>query len=481
MPRRRTIAALTATTIAVAAGAYVAADVYDVVPGVLTIAEPVDPDTLPSRVPDPEVTGIVAVPAPARSEPLARPDPAAPVPDQAALAAVVEEQLADPGFFGSAVVEIADGPSGEVLYALDPDRPVTPASTQKLLSGAAILHTLDPGSRLTTSAVRTGVDTVALVAGGDTMLAPGAGDADAVEGRAGLADLAEQVVERLGREGPLPEALTVSVEMTYAAGPRYAPRWNMEDVRLGYNQGVTMIGLAGQRPRPFEPSPPEPEIEAVAAFAAALTEAGIPSSVADEPVLTSAVSGPRLGAVRSATVAEITELAMADSDNALTEGLARQASASVAGPTDFAGVARFVVDRVAGLGIDTTGVDLADTSGMTYDQLLPARVVSDLLTMATTGADPVLAPLVAELPVAGLSGTLDERFLASSARAVAGIPRAKTGTINATAALAGTTVTRDGRLLTYVVIADRVPREGRLEARIALDRLVAALTECGCQ
>ena len=481
MPRRRTIAALTATTIAVAAGAYVAADVYDVVPGVLTIAEPVDPDTLPAPVPDPEVTGIVAVPAPARSEPLARPDPSAPVPDQAALAAVVEEQLAAPGFFGSAVVEIADGPSGEVLYALDPDRPVTPASTQKLLSGAAILHTLDSGSRLTTSAVRTGGDTVALVAGGDTMLAPGAGDAGAVEGRAGLADLAEQVVERLGREGPLPEALTVSVEMTYAAGPRYAPGWNMEDVRLGYNQGVTMIGLAGQRPRPFEPSPPEPEIEAVGAFAAALTEAGIPSSVAAEPVLTSAVSGPRLGAVRSATVAEITELAMADSDNALTEGLARQASASVGGPTDFAGVAQFVVDRVAGLGIDTTGVDLADTSGMTYDQLLPARVVSDVLTMATTGADPVLAPLVAQLPVAGLSGTLDERFLASPARAVAGIPRAKTGTINATAALAGTTVTRDGRLLTYVVIADRVPREGRLEARIALDRLVAALTECGCQ
>ena len=213
----------------------------------------------------------------------------------------------------------------------------------------------------------------------------------------------------------------------------------------------------------------------------ALTDAGVPAEVAADPVLTSAASGPRLGAVRSATVAEITALAMADSDNALTEGLTRQASASVGGPTDFEGVARFVVDTVADLGVDVTGAVLTDTSGMTYDQLLPARVVSDLLTLATTGADPVLASLVAGLPVAGLSGTLDERFVATSTRAVAGIPRAKTGTINATAALAGTTVNRDGRLLTFVVIADRVPREGRLAARLALDRLVTALTECGCR
>lgn len=481
MPRRRTIAALTATALVAASAAYVTADVLDVVPGVLTIDRPVDPATLAPPVAQPEATGIVDVPQPTPAEPLDRADPAAPAPDPAALAAVVTEQLAAPGFFGSAVVQVADGLTGEVLYALDADRPVTPASTQKLLSGAAVLHTLDPEGRLTTSVVRTGPATVALVVGGDTMLAPGEGDPTAVEGHAGLADLAAQVVERLRRDGPLPEALTVGLDMTYAAGPRYAPRWNMEDIRLGYNQGVTMIGLAGQRPRPFEPSPPEPELEAARAFAAALTAAGVPATVAAEPVLVSAATGPRLGAVTSATIAEITALAMADSDNALTEALTRQASASRGGPTDFEGVARFVVDTVASLGIDVTGAVLTDSSGMTYDQLLPAGVISAVLTRATTGADPVLAPLVAELPVAGLSGTLDERFLTASTRVVAGIPRAKTGTINATAALAGTTLTRDGRLLTFVVIADEVPREGRLAARVALDDLVTALTECGCR
>jgi len=117
---------------------------------------------------------------------------------------------------------------------------------------------------------------------------------------------------------------------------------------------------------------------------------------------------------------------------------------------------------------------------MTYDQVLPARVITDVILLATTGKDPRLTDLIADLPVGGLDGTLHDRYLGKSTQAVGGIPRAKTGTINATIALAGTTMSRDGRLLAFNVIADAVPREGRLQARLALDRLVTALTECGC-
>lgn len=480
MPRGRTIAALTATALVVAAAGYVTADIYDVAPGVLTIDRPVDPDTLPELEPDPEVVGLVAVPAPVSGMPLAGLGADAPLPDREALAARIDAQLEQPGLFDAAAVIIADGPTGEVLYEHEPDRPVTPASTQKLLSGAAVLMTLDPTSRLTTSAVRTGDNMIALVAGGDTMLARGHGDTDVVEGYAGLANLAEQVVTRLAGDAEPPEEVTVSVDVSYAAGPRYSPNWNMEDIAVGYNQGVAMIGLAGQRPRPFHPAPREPEKEAVKAFAAALTKAGLPATVAKEPVLTEAVTGQRVGAVRSATIAELVALAMDDSDNALTEGLARQASASLDGPTDFAGVTAFILDTVEALGVDVSGAALTDASGMSYHQVIPARVISDVLVLGTTGAEPRLTPLVADLPVAGLTGTLHDRYHATSTRAVAGIPRAKTGTINATIALAGTTISRDGRLLTFVTIAYAVPREGRLDARLALDRLTVALTECGC-
>ena len=59
-----------------------------------------------------------------------------------------------------------------------------------------------------------------------------------------------------------------------------------------------------------------------------------------------------------------------------------------------------------------------------------------------------------------------------------GLVRAKTGTLTGVSALAGTTVTRDGRLVFFALLADQV--QSTLDARAALDAAAVALAACRC-
>jgi D-alanyl-D-alanine carboxypeptidase/D-alanyl-D-alanine-endopeptidase (penicillin-binding protein 4) len=474
---RRVVASFLA--LVVLAACYLALDVADVVPGILTRDRPVT--ALPQ--PEPSATATATIPRPlASTAPLAS-ESTAPVPTRVGLRNHLATALDDPALGSSLGVSIRDGRTGKALLERDADTPRVPASTVKLLTAAAVGATLDPAQKLVTSVVRGSTpEEVVLRAGGDTMLARGRGKPTAVEGRAGLADLAKTVAAAL----PAGTAkVTLRLDLSYAAGPRYAPGWAMADVAMGYTQGVSMVGLAGQRPRPFHPSPARPEREVAAAFRAALAKEGItvtlaPESTWDRPAPDGATV---LGEVESASVADVLALAMHDSDNALTEGLARQAAVAAGGETSFEAVVAFVLATVEEQGIDVSGVTMRDTSGLSSGQAVPARVLADLLALGTTGKQEGMAHTLAGLPVAGLEGTLHDRFAAAGTRPAAGIARAKTGTLTGASALAGTLVDRDGRLLSYVVLADRVtPTQlGTVAARAALDRFVAALATCGCR
>ena len=70
-------------------------------------------------------------------------------------------------------------------------------------------------------------------------------------------------------------------------------------------------------------------------------------------------------------------------------------------------------------------------------------------------ARPDLRALLSGLPVAGVSGTLDECFTAPETLAGRGVVRAKTGTIRGVNTLAGYVVTADGHdNLTRTAFAD---------------------------
>ena len=136
------------------------------------------------------------------------------------------------------------------------------------------MATMDPQLRLTTRAV-TGATShdVVLVAGGDTLLAPGRGTPTAVAGRAGLDDLARQTAAALTARGV--RSIRLHLDDRLAPGPRYAPAWEPVDIAAGLTGAVAMMGLSTQRPRPGTASPSDPAMSAARAFRSALGRHGI--------------------------------------------------------------------------------------------------------------------------------------------------------------------------------------------------------------
>jgi D-alanyl-D-alanine carboxypeptidase/D-alanyl-D-alanine-endopeptidase (penicillin-binding protein 4) len=471
----RRAVALPLALVLLGATGYAVADVADVVPGIVTRDRPPAPTATPGSTASPT---WLPLPRPTATAATA---PAPGAPTAAGLAAALSGPLSDPAL-GSVGISVRDGVTGAELWARSPARPRTPASTAKLLAALAVTRTLDMGDTMTTSVVagsRPGE--VVLVAGGDTLLASGAGR-PGTAGRAGLADLADQVAAALTASGV--GAVTLRTDLRYAAGPAYPDTWPRGDVAAGFTRAVTMLALADSRPEPGRPAPVDPAREAAQRLAALLTERGHRATLAPGAPAAGGAGEPTvLGTVRSAPYADVLALALDDSDNALTENLVRQAMADAGVPTaGQGGTAAFVTAQARAAGLDTTGMVLEDASGLSPGQRVSVRTLSQVLRLAVEGTPPGLRDAVAALPVAGLTGTLADRFDAAGTRGVAGIPRAKTGTLTGASGLAGTTVDARGHPLAFVVLADDVPAsEGTLEARAALDRIAAALTRCGCR
>ena len=117
---------------------------------------------------------------------------------------------------------------------------------------------------------------------------------------------------------------------------------------------------------------------------------------------------------------------------------------------------------LASAGVPRTGFDFSDGSGMsTYNRVAPRAAVTFLRWVA---AQPWSAAWRATLPVAGVDGTLRNRFKDSPLK---GRLFAKTGTINATYALSGYLTAKSGRTLTFSIFANDVPEETK--AREAMD------------
>ena len=453
--------------------AYVTLDVYDVVPGVLTRAAATRPAV---PVPGRTTVGPSVAPPQAPAAPEAVGADTGPVPGTASLKARIQAAEKAAGLTGKVAMTVRDANSGTDLYDQGVGTAMTPASTTKLLTAWAISHTLPLEGTFTTKVVSTAPGSVVLVAGGDTCINPKAGDPNAVCGRAGVGDLATQVAAGLKKQGR--NTVRLAYDASYAPGPATAPGWGQDLLDQGFTTRIAMLGLSTQHAE-TGPAVANPDASTTAALATALRAKGI--AVTTRAPTTATAGAVTLASVQSAPLLDQLGFALQESDNAMIESLARQAAYRSGTRADSeAALTGWVRSRLAAGGFDLAGVKLADVCGLSDGTTLTARLLGDLLTSATTGKDPLFAPVLTRLAVGGWSGTLADRYLTPATRDGAGWVRAKTGSLPSVNSLAGTVLDVQGRLLVFAVITNGDGARGPVAARTAIDTVVTALHACGC-
>ena len=175
----------------------------------------------------------------------------------------------------------------------------------------------------------------------------------------------------------------------------------------------------------------------------------------------------------SPTVAQILEWMMLWSDNLLADRLAGLAARAAGYSPNIKGIETIFRALLTQLEIDDSKLVVADASGLSKKNKITAKLMGELLYKIRI--DQKYALLYNSLPVGGVSGTLENRFLKTAPSAV-GLVRAKTGTLNGTATLAGYVQSTD-REYVFVTLADDIAKGNAAlnKARAAIDRVLGRI------
>lgn len=385
------------------------------------------------------------------------------------LAAAVDEALATDDLGDRVGVVVAELTSGEVLFSRNPEVPITPASTLKILTSAAALEALGPDHRFTTRVVAGESDgEIVLVGGGDPVLVT----ADPLmTGSTSLAELADGAAEALAAAGTA--TVRLGFDDTLFSGPAVNPRWRPSYVPDGVAAPVSALTVDGGRTTPGRAARAgDPAQTTADVFATMLVDRGI--EVDGAPYRAPAPDGAaELAAIESAPLDDVVEYLLAASDNDVSEIVARHVALSLGREGSSEEAMAAMADTLETLGVDTAGLTLLDGSGLARDNAVPATALVDTLLAAADPVRPHLRPVLTGLPVASFNGTLQDRVDDAP-----GEVRAKTGTLTGVHSLAGVVTSDDGLAYAFAVLADDAG--DALAARSALDTVAAALARCDC-
>jgi len=429
-------------------------------------------------------------------------------------------------------VSVIDLATGTELVARDADRAMSLASTAKLLTSTAALALLGGGFRWRTSVSGAEPDDHGAVAGdlylkgrGDPMLSIAdlrtlAGDV-AARGVRSIDRLvidgsyfdtavepprfSDQPGETAYFRAPVASfgVARSAISVVVVADPGGAATVALEPEPGDYirlvNRGVTSVARGRTRLKvDVHPKPDHLEIEvsghirwgegsweirkrvadparfAGELFRRALTEQGV--KVKARAIASGAVPGAAklLAAHDSPPLSEVVRHMNKASDNYLAESVLKTLGAETKrtpGPATWNDGRAALHGYLATLGMPVSGYRAENGSGLFDATEVSARQLTTVLRAAykdfRVGPD-----LIASLPIGGVDGTLARRW---HGRAAAGRVRAKTGTLDKVATLAGYVAIDGEHPLGFAILVNDIPTGHRASARTAADDIVDAL------
>ena len=356
-------------------------------------------------------------------------------PADAALApesipAVFDELLKVPTLSNPAMIVI-DGTTGQIIYEKNIFSQRKPASVMKVLAGAVTLDYLDPESVFNT--------TVNIAPEEKTVIIRGSLDP--------WISLDHKVARKMKRAS-LPYMGFNTLSAVKEANGGSLKNYKVIYSNL-YSQDISNLKVFWAK-RGFKP---------------------VFKSVSDDEAFLA--QGDLITSENSPTVTEILNWMMLWSDNLLADRLARLAARSAGYSLDIKGVDKVFRNLLAQFEIDDRKLVVADASGLSKKNKITAKLMGELLYKIRK--EEKYALLYESLPIGGVSGTLENRFTTTAPSAV-GLVRAKTGTLNGTATLAGYVQSTDREYI-FVTLADDIAKGNAAlnKARAAIDRVLGRI------
>jgi len=346
------------------------------------------------------------------------------------IPAAFDELLKNQTLSNPAMIVI-DGNTGAIVYEKNAYSQRKPASVMKLLTGAVVIEHLDPLSTFGT--------TVNINPESKTVIVRGSYDP--------WISLDHTTARKMNRASlPYIGFRTMS----------YVKEFNGGSLK---NYKVIYSGLYSE------------DVKNLKAFWAKRNFKPIMKSVSDDEAFMAL--GEQIVAENSPTVGALLDWIMLWSDNVISERLARLSAKAAGYSMDEKGVDAVFRDLLTKLEIDDSKLIVADASGLSRKNKITAKLMGELLFKFRK--DERYSLIYSALPVGGISGTLRTRFITTAPAAV-GLVRAKTGTLNGTATLAGYVQSVDREYI-FVTLADEIPKGNSAlnKARAAIDRVLGRI------